>query len=189
MAGRRRSSSSTTPISRRSRRSCMRSCTSICRLRNSQLSMRPRNLERMEAGGRIRMEAAVSMETVATAVGGGVSFGRATGQSEALPRIARHGTQSAQREHDRRRGGAIALHGLCRKHHLHDALELDLDELGKHFLAQDRPQLGVERAGVEGVFAVVPVCLVRVPVGMFLYPAAAQASLAAVARICCIVNG
>src|SRR5262249_22438226 len=52
--------------------------------------------------------------------------------------------------------------------HLHDALELDLDALGKYFLAQDCPQLGVERAGVESVFAVVPVGLVRVPVGMFL---------------------
>jgi hypothetical protein len=41
--------------------------------------MRPRNLERMEAGGRMRMEAAVSMETVATAIAGDVSFGRATG--------------------------------------------------------------------------------------------------------------
>jgi hypothetical protein len=30
---------------------------------------------------------------------------------------------------------AAALHGLSREHHLHDALKLDLDELGKHFLA------------------------------------------------------
>jgi len=71
------------------------------------------------------------------------------------------------------------LHGLCREHPLHDALELDLDVLGKHFLAQDCPQLGVERAGVEGVFAVAPVCSIRVPVGMFLNSAAAQARLGA----------
>src|SRR5262249_47110908 len=43
----------------------------------------------------------------------------------------------------------------------------------KHFLAQDCPQLGVERGGVEDVFVVAPVCLVRVPVGEF-----ADASLA-----------
>src|SRR5262249_29186389 len=53
--------------------------------------------------------------------------------------------------------------------------ELELDALGRHLLAQDCPQLGVERAGDEGAFAVFPVGLVSVPFGEFLNLAAAQA--------------
>jgi hypothetical protein len=34
--------------------------------------------------------------------------------------------------------------------------------LGRHLLAQDRPQLGVERAGGESVRAVVPISLAKI---------------------------
>jgi hypothetical protein len=69
MAGRRRSSSTAAPTATRSPRSSARSSTSICRLRNSQHSMRPRNsqrslcrlngIERMEAGGRMWIPEAI----------------------------------------------------------------------------------------------------------------------------------
>jgi hypothetical protein len=54
---------------------------------------------------------------------------------------------------------------LACEHHLHDALELDLDELGEDFLGQGRAEFGVKRGGVERVLAIALMPLVRVPVG------------------------
>jgi hypothetical protein len=38
-----------------------------------------------------------------------------------------------------------------REHHLHDALELGLDVLGQHALAQGLPQVSVEGCLIEAV--------------------------------------
>src|SRR6516164_4113131 len=70
--------------------------------------------------------------------------------------------------------------GRSAGYRLHHAFELDLDVLGRHLLAQDRPQLGVERAGGESVRAVVPISLIYIPSRELLNPAAAQALLAAI---------
>src|SRR5262245_22684342 len=47
---------------------------------------------------------------------------------------------------------------LLAVYHLHDAPEFDLNEFGRHLLAQDRPQLGVEFASGEIGLIVMAVC-------------------------------
>jgi len=61
-----------------------------------------------------------------------------------------------------------------------DAHELDLDVLGKDFLAQDYSQRGVELAGGDRIWAVMPISLIYIPSRELLNPAAAQALLAAI---------
>ena len=60
------------------------------------------------------------------------------------------------------------------RYRLHHAFELDLDVLGEYFLTQVCSQRGVECAGGDRIWAVMPIRLVRIPPGMLLNPAATQ---------------
>src|SRR5262245_56841073 len=75
-------------------------------------------------------------------------------------RLTRHLVIGSQGPRFRAAARRLSSHITCplsvsSRHRFLDALEFDLDVLGKHFLAQDCPQFGVEVAGVNGAVLIV----------------------------------